>query len=65
MDNEKVEFEEIEDEKTVKQHNVTISDDDNSATQKVTKSDAEKRFVRKLNNNILPLIFFIILCQVI
>lgn len=35
-----------------------------SSQQQDVKSAAEKKFVRKLNNNILPLVFFIIFVQV-
>lgn len=61
MDKEKIEFEEIEDQKVV----IDDLSSSNDEKQAFVKSEAEKRFVRKLNNNILPLIFFIILCQVI
>jgi hypothetical protein len=61
MDTEKVEFDEIEDKVDTK---IIVDDDSDDSSFVYVKSEAEKKFVRKLNNNILPLIFFIILCQV-
>jgi hypothetical protein len=62
MDPVKVELREIED---TQEEDTKITLDYVTDTKEVlVKSEAEKNFVRKLNNNILPLIFFIMLCQV-